>query len=67
MIKLSEESKSNETMTIQEMKDILIQLGYLIHFNEIDESTSDSIWALLGGKAKNYITLNNFRIFLLAV
>lgn len=49
-------------MTFEVYKEFLIRLG----FDSAGDSTSE-IWRQLGGEARSIITLNNLRIFLLAI
>jgi hypothetical protein len=51
-------SAQNETMTFDIYKDFLSRLGF---------GSCDEIWRQLGGEIKQHITLNNLRIFLLAI
>ena len=48
------------------MKEFLLKLGF-VHDNEAESSLIFDIWQILGGDEKSLVTLNNVRIFLLAV
>jgi len=75
-MQLDEESMNNETMDKNTIKEMLLRLGFIdVHFiqkieTEVEASTKNlllEIWANLGGNSSGHVTLNNLRIFLLAV
>ena len=59
---IDEASTQNETMSFEVYKDFLVRLG----FDTTGDSTLE-VWRQLGGEIRSIITLNNLRIFLLAI
>jgi len=49
------------------LKEYLIKLGFLVEGEDTEKDLFFQIWRLLGGEKRNIVTLNNLRIFLLAV
>ncbi len=77
-MQLDEYSATNETLNYDIFKDFLVKLGFIdakllaAQQSDHDETHLDKnivfdMWKHLGGEAKNHITLNNLRIFLLAI
>lgn len=68
-LEVDEENQSNETMDLPLFKELLLRLGFVDQKYLLDEKAPlvQLIWQNLGGLAKDQITLNNVRIFLLAV
>lgn len=69
---------TNETLNYLVYKEFLVKLGFIseryLASPEQDNETNDTernivfdLWKHLGGQLKNHVTLNNFRIFLLAI
>jgi len=68
-LEVDEENQSNETMDLPLFKELLLRLGFVDQKYLLDEKGPlvQLMWQNLGGLAKDQITLNNVRIFLLAV
>jgi hypothetical protein len=80
-LSLDEISQSNETLNYLIFKETLVRMGFLNEnqlnsyektYNaqknsEADKNIVFEMWRNLGGEARNHVTLNNLRIFLLAI
>jgi hypothetical protein len=71
---LDEASQVNETMNYYIFKEFLLRLGFVAPGDLSEKGENDrpcsfvsEVWRMLGGEVKNHVTLNNTRIFLLAV
>lgn len=66
--------KGNETLDYDIYLEFIANLGfldlkYLVHYNKQipEDDIVREMWKALGGQIKEHITLNNLRIFLLAI
>ena len=70
---LDEFSQVNETLNYLVFKEFLVRLGFMIEVSQESHQRDDEknmlfeLWRVLGGEVKQHITLNNLRIFLLAI
>jgi hypothetical protein len=53
------------------LKQFMTELGFITEKYELENSLEKQmvgdIWKILGGEVRNHVTLNNIRIFLLAI
>jgi hypothetical protein len=75
---LDEISQSNETLNYLIFKEFMVRLGFMAekHLStstrendsiDMEKSIVYDLWKYLGGEIYSHITLNNLRIFLLAI
>ena len=72
VLPLDEDSQTNETLSFESLKEFLIRMGFLDEAKLAIETSNEpamliDIFTLLGGQQRGHITLNNLRMFLLAL
>eukprot|EP00347_Sterkiella_histriomuscorum_P021877 403332451 len=73
-LEMDEKHKNNETLDYDIYLEFIANLGfldlkYLVHYNKQipEDDIVREMWRSLGGQIKGHITLNNLRVFLLAI
>jgi hypothetical protein len=62
-----EQVAASETLDLAMIKETLQRMGFVSEECAQDQLSLQEIWKVLGGEARGHVTLNNLRLFLLAV